>query len=65
MPWRFAKPHDTDYSAKRGMFPLCERDWAKLTPAERLPHYANLFATWPGREPEEWNEIEAAVLARK
>jgi hypothetical protein len=66
MPWRFTEPHTTDYHrALRGMFPLCERDWARLTPAERLPHYANLFATWREREPEEWNEIEAAVLSGK
>jgi hypothetical protein len=38
--------HTTYYAPGQGCFPLCERCWSSLTPAERLPYYDALVETW-------------------
>src|SRR5689334_19145144 len=64
-PWAFAKPHITIHKGGDGCFPLCQRCWDRLSPAERLPYYRELLDMWvvynPDRE-RDWPLIEAAVL---
>lgn len=66
-PWPFVRCHDTRYGADgRGCLPLCEKCWAALTPAQRLPFYRELIESWhAGSElfDEEWTLVEAAVLS--
>lgn len=39
--------HSTSYSGPgRACFPLCERCWQQLAPAERLPFYEDLVDVW-------------------
>src|SRR6476661_6753234 len=67
-PWLFVEPHVTDYTRFRGLFALCERCWAELTPEHRVPFYRELVTDWhatPGKEPsfdEEWALVQTAVL---
>lgn len=72
--WKFVTPHNTQYTPHRGCFPLCEKCWAGLIPATRLPYYEQLWLSWfvgdvsamdSKRLDEleaEWPLIERAVL---
>lgn len=69
-PWVFARWHDTTYGSEgNGCIPLCEKCWAHLTPAQRLPFYRQLIGSWhehPHRGlafGEEWPLVAAAVLS--
>jgi hypothetical protein len=70
--WAFVKSHDTEYSRSGGCFPLCEKCWRGLTPAQRLPYYRDLWQEWYGSEPDvrraqelldRWDEIKLAVIS--
>ena len=71
-PWRFVTPHSTEYivatmeHAGHGCFPLCEKCWAALVPAERLPYYRLLVREWTMQgshvDADKWAAIKAAVL---
>lgn len=75
--WYFVKEHVTMYSTGGGMFALCEKCWAELTPDTRLPFYRRLYAEWeesgrrglgttdgrPYEPSARWETIEAAVRA--
>lgn len=55
-------PHEPTWVSTHGCFPLCESCWSDLTPELRLPYYRILvFEVW--ESPEDWTDIEAAVLA--
>jgi hypothetical protein len=61
--WDWARHHDTNYARGRGVFALCENCWAGLTPAERLPYYRALLATWePAARRSLGPLVEYAVL---
>lgn len=69
-PWRFVRYHVTDYHPNHGCLPLCEKCWAELTPAQRLPFYQELIESWHERFDhneltfrEEWALVETAVLS--
>lgn len=64
-PWNCVNHHVTTYTEGRGMFPLCETCWSKLTVEERIPYYVQLWEEWnrkdlPGLTVE---DIRAAVIA--
>lgn len=70
--WCFTKKHITNYTKKKGCFPLCESCWKVLTPSERIPYYRELWKEWERvnkrdneYELEEWEIIEKAVLEEK
>lgn len=46
--WRRTAYHITDYGfhGRHGLFPLCERCWTELSPAQRTPFYDLLVADW-------------------
>ena len=66
-PWRFVHHHSTSYSQSSGCFPLCEKCWEELTPAERLPFYRQMWNQWVSmgtdKDDGTWDQIEAAVMA--
>ena len=46
-PWLVRDGHSTSYGKGRGMFPLCELCWQRLTtPERRFPYYAALRDEW-------------------
>lgn len=47
-PWCRVQGHETSTGDGRGVFPLCEECWEKLTPAERMPFYEQLVESWVG-----------------
>jgi hypothetical protein len=59
--WFFVEGHNTMITDGRGCFPLCERCWGELTPADRLPFYRDLYNSHDYR-PYSWEDVEAAVL---
>lgn len=61
-PWRFVAEHVTDYTATRGIFPLCEKCWAELSPEERLPFYWAVWSNWPRENGDQWPLVRVAVL---
>jgi len=70
VPWKFAKPHDTDYQDGSGVFALCEDCWQERTPEQRLPYYGRLVLVdwWRSGSLVDyttWANIKAAVLSGK
>lgn len=68
--WRFVKGHNTPINDYEGMFPLCEKCWAELTPEKRLQYYDMLMAEWQvfndyRVSDEERDAIISAVMAGK
>lgn len=71
--WKWVEGHSTQYSETSGCFPLCEKCWGELMPAERLPFYRDLWNSWRreftrfGIEKDltDWSLIETAVLEGK
>lgn len=71
-PWLFVRWHDTPFGSDgHGCLPLCEKCWAALTPAQRMPYYRELIESWHERHDrglmldEEWALVEAAVLSER
>lgn len=61
-PWTKV-PHHTTHNC----FPLCEKCWASMTPAERLPYYRALMDEWYACgcgqiAADQWPFIREAVL---
>lgn len=64
--WNRCKHHDTPISKSRGIFPLCEECWFKLTPKQRLPYYLHVINhKWSPNilTKEEFNQLVENVLA--
>lgn len=62
--WNHTKCHSTWYSEESGLFPLCERCWAKLSPTERMSYYKQLLHRW-GKEEELWPLVEKSLMEGK
>ena len=60
--WCYVEHHTTQYAAKTGCFPLCERCWSQLTPSERWPYYVRLVELWESTcsSHEDWMSIQRA-----
>ncbi len=44
---RYRRYHITGYGSRgSGCLPLCQRCWQRLTPAQRLPFYRQLWELW-------------------
>lgn len=73
VPWKFTRQHTTNFTNKRGCFPLCEYCWKSLKyPAERLPFYWRFLlkskqkGVYHGMDvSKEWEQMEEAVLSGK
>ena len=65
--WRETKGHVTKLGTNRGMYPLCESCWSKLTVEARLPYYAKLLERWTGLDdPDDpipsWDFVKNSVF---
>lgn len=58
-PW--GEHHNTMFTSNKGVFPLCQKCWSKLSPEERLPYYERLVRRWMKEIPV----ISKAVLEGK
>ena len=67
--WRFVKGHSTPINDREGIFPLCKKCWADLTPEKRAKYYEMLIKELKKDgycvSREERAAIIAAVLAGK
>ena len=45
-PWKIVEPHDTNFRAGHGCFPLCQECWGELSIEQRLPYYEALVNHW-------------------
>ena len=68
--WAHVRGHLTYYTGGHSAFALCERCWADLTPAQRLPYYRALLDDWKREAPQDaadlegdWPAMREAVLA--
>lgn len=62
--WDYVEHHVTNYNDGSGCFPLCQKCWRDLLPAERVPYYRALHSEveWDALN---WQQVEHAVLTEE